>query len=227
MEKRGLIIGNYNTAEYGWTLSACKITKAEQVQTFVDVPGRYAPLDASTALTDGQPYYGNAALDAVLECSEGDRDHRQALISVLVNYADGRSLQIVHPDYPDQYLVGRVQVQPDYSDHAHCAVIISAVCDPWLYYAEETVHQATATSTEQTMTMYFASRMPVVPTVTVTGTVNLAFLNSRWALSAGDHILPDFYMTPSNWPGLSMAYKINYSGDGTLKIKYREAVLAA
>ena len=56
MIKRQLILNNYKTAEDGlWTLAACKITKANQMQNFMDVPGRYAPLDLSTALTDGQP----------------------------------------------------------------------------------------------------------------------------------------------------------------------------
>lgn len=143
MKKRRLILGDYDTAEDGlFTLSACKITKGSQVQSFVSVPGRYAPIDTSTLLTDGQPYYGSAALDATLESSEGTRDERLARVSGMVNALDGRSMRIIHPDHPERYLVGRVQVRPEYNDPAHCAVRVSAVCEPWLYNAQETEVQA-------------------------------------------------------------------------------------
>lgn len=149
MIKRKLIIDNYDTAAYGWTLSACKLTKGTQVQNFVNVPGRYAPLDLSTYLTDGQPYYGNANLAVTLESSEGTRDQRLTRIEALTNALDGRRMQIIHPDHPDRYLVGRVQVNPDYNDLAHCAVKLSAVCEPWLYNATETVTKVTAPTSTQ------------------------------------------------------------------------------
>ena len=144
MEKRQLILNEYKTAESGkFTLASCKITKASQVQTFVSVPGRYTPLDLSTALTDGQPYYGNASLSAVLESSEGTREERQERIGQMVNLLDGHSVQIIHPDHPDSYMVGRVQINPDYNNLVHCAVQVSAVCEPWLYNAAQTVATAT------------------------------------------------------------------------------------
>lgn len=139
MKKRQLILNDYRTAEDGlFTLSACKITKATQEQTFVKVPGRFAPLDLSTVLTDGQPYYGNAKLDAVLESSEGTRAERQERIERLKNLLDGQIAKIVHPDFPGRYMVGRVEVIPDFNGLAYCSVALSAVLEPWLYNEEET-----------------------------------------------------------------------------------------
>lgn len=227
MEKRTLILGEYDTAANGWTLVRCKITKAQQVQTFVAVPGRYAPLDASTYLTDGQPYYDNAALDVVLECSEGDRDHREQLISDLVNYVDGRSLELIHPDHTGHYLVGRVQAAPDYSDLAHCALTISAVCEPWLWAASETTVTLTGSTTEQTANIPIHGRLAVVPTITVTGEITISFEGYTWALSAGEHILPDLFLTPSEVPGEPNTHKIHFQGTGKAVLTFREAVLAA
>lgn len=227
MEKRTLMLGSYDTAVHGWTLSACAITKGAQVQTLVQVPGRYAPLDLSTILTDGQPYYDNAQLEATLECSNGDRDHRQALISTLVNYVDGRSVPIIHPDHPNHYLTGRVQANVLYSDLAHCAVQISAVCEPWLWEAEEISIQLSATATEMETDIEIHGRLAVVPTVTVAGEVSLSFEDHTWTLSEGTHILPDLCLTPSELPGIPASHKVTVSGDGSLVITYREAVLAA
>lgn len=227
MEKRTLILGAYDTAAHGWTLARCKITKGQQVQTFIQVPGRYAPIDASTYLTDGQPYYDSATLDVVLECSEGDRGHREQLINELVNYVDGRSLQIIHPDHPGSYLVGRVQAAPDYSDLAHCAVTLTAVCEPWLWDAEETTVQLTAAGTEQIANIDIHGRLAVVPTITVTGELTLSFKTYTWALSNGEYILPDLCLTPGELPGEPGAHEIRAQGSGKVVLTYREAVLAA
>lgn len=144
MDKRQLILNNYKTAEDGlWTLASCKITKAAQVQNFVSVPGRFAPLDLSTVLTDGQPYYGSASLSATLESSEGTREERQQRIEQMVNLLDGYTMQIIHPDHPDRYLVGRVQVSPDYNNLVQARVQVTAVCEPWFYNAAQTTVVAT------------------------------------------------------------------------------------
>lgn len=217
---RKLVLGEYDTGENHWTLAACKIYKGEQVQTFVEIPARYAPLDFSTILTDGQPYYSSATLEAVLESSEGDHSERQARIDELVNYADGHNFQIIHPDHLDHYLVGRVQVQPDYNDLAHCAVLITAVCEPWLYASSEKVLTLAATQLEKTAKITNAGRLARVPKIVITGEVTLKFGAFTWTLSAGEHILPDLYLTPG-------AHEITYRGSGTLTVTYREAVLAA
>jgi hypothetical protein len=141
--KRQLTIGGYKTAEDGlWTLASCYITKASQVQTFVSVPGRFSPLDLSTASTDGEPYYDNAYLEAVLESSEGTREERQERITQLINRLDGYSVQITHPDRPGSYMVGRVQITKEYNNRVHGAVRVSAICEPWLYNTEATVAEA-------------------------------------------------------------------------------------
>jgi len=227
MEKRRLLIGDYDTAADGlWTLTSCKLTKAAQVQTFVSVPGRVAPLNLSTYLTDGQPYYGNAALDAVLESSEGDRLARKLRIDLMVNYLDGQTVRIYLPDDPDHYLVGCVQVFKEYNDLAHCAVRVSAVCEPWLYAAAETVISLTATGTEQTAQLLNYGRLAVVPDITVTGEVRIGYGEASWTLSAGEYTTPELYLTPGKGLGLPGVHNITYSGSGSITIAYREAVLA-
>jgi hypothetical protein len=227
MEKRKLLIGDYDTAADGlWTLASWTLTKATQVQTFVAVPGRAAPLDLSTYLTDGQPYYGNATLEAVLESSEGDRMARAHRIELMANYLDGQTVNIYLPDDPDHYLVGRVQVFPNYNDLAHCSVRVSAICEPWLYAAAKTVITLAATETEQTVQLLNYGRLAVVPTLVVTDEVRISYGTSSWALSAGEYLLPELYLTPGKGLGLPGVHSITYGGSGSLTITYREAVLA-
>lgn len=222
MEKRKLIIGNYDTDFDGlWTLAALKLTDPEQQTHFQDVPGRDGPLDLSTVLTDGEPRYGSRTLTATLENSEGTRQDRQDRISEMVNTLDGRRLNIIHPDYPGRYLTGRVHVAEEYNDLVHAAVTVTAVCDPWLYNENERVYALTAKTAEQTAALSNKGKRVVVPQVVITGKDASFLIKSggvSLAMSPGTYMLPDLLLSP----GTTM---VTYSGTGTAKISYREAVL--
>lgn len=219
MKKRGLIIGTYNTANL-WTLTGWEFSPAEQETNFLKVPGRTkGPLDLSTSLTDGEPVYNSRELTATLECSEGDRLKRKQWIAEMVNQLDGRQWEIVLPDDPHLYVVGRVRVQPLYNDLAHASVSVTAICEPWKYYRAETVVVLTATSTKQTTALRNSGRLPVIPSVVVTGSSVLIECGSTsYALSNGTYSLPELYLRPGEM-------LLTYSGAGTVSITYREAVL--
>ena len=219
MKKRTLIMGDYDTAAGRWTLAALHVTKAPQVQNFLSVPGRFAPIDVSTYLTDGEPYYENAQLSATLENSFGTHADREALIQDLVDRIDGHTLQIVHPDKPDRYMVGRIQVQPEFNNPAYCVVTISAVCEAWSYAKEETTVELIGTGDMQTTQLVNNGRLSVTPAITVTGEMDLIFGQYSFSLGEGTYLLPEIYLKPG-------AHEISYKGTGTATLVYREAVLA-
>lgn len=221
MQKRQLIINDYKTAEDGlWTLSSCKITKATQVQNFVNVPGRYAPLDLSTALTDGQPYYGNAYLAATLESSEGTRQERTERILHMVNLLDGETVQIEHPDFPGRYLLGRVEITTDTNGLAYSVVRVSATLEPWLYNNEESAVGGVLSSTPQAFTLTNHGKMAVVPTIQVSAQADLQIGGGIWVrLEHGLHQLPDLYLASEE------SINITGTGAGAITFNWREAVL--
>lgn len=219
MQKRKLIIGDYDTALEGWTLSALDFPEPEPQNNFVEVPGRDGPLDLSTTLTDGEPRFGSRTLTATLECSNGIRADRTQLVSDIINRLHGRRLDIILPDAPERYTTGRISVRKEYNDLAHAAVSISAVCDPWLYNQTETRLRLTASASEQLAALSNSGRRVVTPEVTVTGgPVKLACNGKSWELAAGTYRLPTLLLRPGNTA-------LTYSGAGTISITYREAVL--
>lgn len=224
MEKRKIIIGTYDTALEGlWTLSGLALGRAEAYEQYVDVPGHSGPLDFSTVLTDGEPYYGSRSFEAVLESSEGTRMDREQRINHMINALDGWRLNLILPDDPHHYITGRVRVEKLYNDLAHASVRVTATCDPWRYNKAETVVALTATTTEQVASLVNAGRLSVVPTITVTGgSVSLSFTSGQetrtWALSPGTYTLADIYLRTGAAP-------LRYSGAGQITLKYREAVL--
>lgn len=224
MEKRKIIIGTYDTAAQGWTLASWSFSGPAHLENLVDVPGRMkGPLDLSTTLTDGEPRYGSRTLTAVLECSDGTRLEREALINTMVNWLDGWRMNIVLPDDALHYVVGRVRVTRQYNDLAHAAVQVTATCEPWRYNNDETVVTLTAAEEAQTATLVNSGRMSVVPLLVIAdtgddGAVLIQFGGSSWRLGAGSYALPDIYLTQGS-------HEMTYSGTGTLTLTYREAVL--
>lgn len=219
MEKRGLTIGTYNTVEQLWTLTACEFSAPEYQENFLTVPGRDGALDLSAALTNGAPTYHSRTLTVKLECSEGTRLEREAAINTMLNWLDGWRQDIVLPDDPDHYITGRVSVAREYNDNAHAAVAVTAVCDPWRYAREETLYTLTAEAGEKTAQLVNSGRRTVAPLLSITGgTILLKYGAYSWALGDGIYQLPDLTLPQGGGT-------LTYSGTGTLRISYREAVL--
>ena len=218
MEKRSIKIGSYDTAAHGWTLRAFKLTDPEIKENYVEKTGGDGSWDLTAVMTGGIPRYKIRTLTVNLECSEGNRLHREDLINELVNELDGLEWPIVLPDRPDHYLQARVRVAVDYSDLAHAAVTITAKCEPWLYDSRETLVELTATAETQTAYLRNGGRRAVVPMLTVSGSVKLTFEMFTTQLDAGTYEWSPLLLTT----GL---HALEYSGTGTRQITYREAVL--
>lgn len=221
MEKRKLIIGNYDTALTGfWTLTEWALSDPELVESFLDIPGRIdGPLDASTALTDGDPRYGLRSLVATFECSVGTRLEREERIRLMRNQLDGLRFDITLPDDPTHHVKGRVRVERLFNNLAHASVRVTATCDPWRYNNTDTVVALQATATQQTATLINSGRRAVSPVLTVSGgDVNIAFGGASWALSAGTYQTPEIFLPAGSHP-------LAYSGAGAILLTYREAVL--
>lgn len=224
MQKRKLIIGNYDTAAEGlWTLSGWMLGRASAYENYIEVPGHNGPLDLSAALTDGEPYYGSREFVATLESSEGTRLEREQRINDMINKLDGWRLNIFLPDDPLHYITGRIRVEKLYNDPAHASVQVVASCDPWRYNAAETVVGLIATSTEQTATLINNGRCSVVPRITITGgSVTLKLTSGErvltWNLSPGEYVIGDIHLKTGSLP-------LTYKGTGQIVLTYREAVL--
>lgn len=218
MEKRKIIIGTYDTAAQGWTLSAWKLSPAEQKTKYIDKPDGDGAWDLSTALTDGVPIYNARTLTATLECSEGNRMSREEEIRRMINQLDGMREQIILPDNAFHYITGRVHVEKDYNDLAHAAVKLTAVCEPWKYANTETVIAVALTTEKQTVRLINGGRRTIVPEIKVDGELLLEYGTASIAMNSGTYRWPNLVLTPGN-------HDIKVSGTGTAVITYREAVL--
>lgn len=135
MQKRALIIDNYSTDLDGhFTLSALKLETPQIVEKYVDVPGMDGDVDYSEAAA-GRPLYKRRLLTATLESSAGTLQERQEIMDDFIARFHGKVCKIIHPDYPQHYLTGRVSISKDFNLPSYGQLQISARCDPWRYSA--------------------------------------------------------------------------------------------
>lgn len=220
--QRKIIFGDYDSFEtWGLTLTGYKLTDPEYKSNFVPVPGRDGDLDLSTALTDGEPRFGNRTLTATFELSSGTRDTRLTTFNQIANVLSGRRMNIVLPDDTTHYIDGRVGVAVDYCDPYHGALTVKATCEPWRQALAEKSETLTAASTVKTATLTNAGRRLLVPTLVVSGSaasVTVTFGSNTWTLAAGTYKLPDLLLRPGD-------NSLTYKGTGTIALTWREAIL--
>lgn len=227
-QKRGLLIGDYDTAAEGWVMSAYAFSEPEELTNYVTVPGRVkGPLNMSTVLTGGEPTFGSRNLSASFECSDFTRLERDQLISNMVNQLHGREFEITLPDEPDRYIVGKVYVKKEYSDMAHCKVNLTAVCEPWRYNKQETVIVWNGSENEVEVMLYNNGRMPVIPTIEVSTPDGYPVilhdnkLQLTESLFAGTYKLPKLVLKSGNTP----INVLDATGEAVVTFSFREAVL--
>lgn len=221
MQKRSVKIGDYITADHGWTLTGLSLSAPEQKTNYVEKSGGDGSWDLSTVLTGGLPRYKDRTLTITLECSEGTRADREALLNDLVNTVDGLEWKVVLPDRPEHYLAGRLHVAVNQNSLAYAAVTITGTVAPWLYSARETIIDLGSTGgVWETATLYNKGRLAVVPVITAGTGANMQL---RFG-AISSNVTPGTY----EWAGLLLTpgrHKLEYSGTGPVRITYREAVL--
>lgn len=219
MEKRKIILGDYDTATNGWTLTGWALAGAEQKTNYINKPNGDGTWDLTTVLTDGLVKYNDRKLTVTLECSDGTRQGRETKIRQLINRYDGIKQEIRLPDDDLHHLVGRPYIVREYNDPAHARVKITATCEPWKYANAETIVTVTASATTQYVTLHNEGRRAVVPQIQVSGgTVHLGCGNEALTLSDGSWRWPNLLLTPGD-------HALAYRGSGTITVTYREAVL--
>jgi phage-related protein len=217
---RGIQIGNFHTAEdWDLILHAKTLTPPKPKTTYVSVPGRDGDLDLSEALT-GEIHFENRIATFSFIASEGSYSDREDLLSEIVANVHGKRLQIIDPDYPGYYLSGRCTVPERTNINAYGTITVEANCDPYKYAVEETTRHVTVTTGAGTISVILTNTgvKTVTPTITVTGSVTLAFGTTSTTLSAGTYVLPglQFPAGPTT---------VQVSGNGTVAFTYREGIL--
>lgn len=215
--RREFTFDNFRTW-YDWrlTLTGKEIESAEPKTNYVQLDGANGSLDLTEALT-GEVAYNDRTLTASFVTSEGDYAERERRLREILTALHGKKVQIIEPDDPDHYLLGRVKVLPGLRHLAYMELELEATCDPYRYAVRETTRTVDVAGTTDAVIRNDGD-LTLCPALTVTGTVTVTYAGASAKLTAGDYRITDLRLVH----GVNV---VGLSGSGSVTFTYREARL--
>ena len=201
-------------ADYGLIVAPYAIPMPEPQTNFVEIPGRDGALDLSEAF--GTVRYADRTISLTLYA----RAPFDALISSFAVDVHGRRMNVIFDRDPAYYFDARVTVE-DVERHAgYCELSLECRARPYkMEHFDTTITVLPTGSATITLTN---TRMPVVPVITVSAGMTLAFtlLGKDYTvnLSAGTHIIPSLVLMEGDT-------EIEITGTGRITFTYRKGAL--
>lgn len=217
--ERYFLFGDYNTwNDWGLILTAKTDLEPPKVKTnYVDIEGMSGSLDLSEALT-GEPTYEDRTFSASFFACDGSYEERHALLNTIISAIHGRKMKIMEPDDPNHYLYGRVTVKNVNHFVSYSDFTVEMRCDPWRYAHGETVQTIPVSASPADVLIRNGGRKTVCPDITVSGQVTFTCCGVTSSATTGKYKVTTFKL----YQGDNV---VRVSGNGTLTLTYREAVL--
>ena len=211
-----VIFNDEKSAYDEWDIALTKVEiplPAPKTST-VDIKGANGLLDLSEVLT-GDIVYGNRTMKLTFEMLD-DTDY-YGLISNISNYLHGRVMSVRLTRDGDYYYIGRASINSWECIKRKGTIVITVDCEPYKYAVTETVRTINVVDETKTITLP-NSRKRVCPNIDVTGTVKLILGDVEYDLEEGQQQLINFMLVEGD-------NIVSISGDGTVKITYRQGAL--
>lgn len=201
-------------ADYGLIVAPYAIPMPEPQTNFVEIPGRDGTLDLSEAF--GTVRYADRIIPLTLYA----RAPFDTLISAFAADVHGRRMNVIFDRDPTYYYDARITVE-DVERHAgYCELSLECRAKP--YKKEHFETTITVLPTGIASVTLTNTRMPVVPSITVSAEMTLRYtLNEKEYtvnLAAGSHIIPSLVLIEGDT-------MIGITGTGRITFTYRKGAL--
>ena len=218
LEERGIIFDSIHSGiEWGLLLTVCNKGTPEPKSNFVSVEGRDGDLDLSEALT-GEIKFNDRTDEYGFNFLDGTRQERQILMDKVCGFLHGRKRNIILPDWPDYYSVGRITVTDRKNYMGYGEMSLQAVCEPWLYKRIPTTVVKVLTDTDQEIICLNSGVKTVIPEIQTTGQTTVTFGDYTTTVNQGTHKLLDI-----SFPSGTNIIKAR--GTGTITLTWTEGIV--
>ena len=201
-------------ADYGLIVAPYAIPMPEPQTNFVEIPGRDGALDLSEAF--GTVRYADRVVPLTLYA----RAPFDVLISSLAADVHGRRMNVIFDRDPTYYYDARMTIEDVERHWGYCELSLECRVKP--YKLEQFETAITVLPTGIATVTLTNTRMPVVPSITVSAEMTLTFtiagVGYTINLAAGSHIVPSLVLTDGET-------KIDITGTGSITFTYRKGVL--
>ena len=223
----GITIGEKHTfRDWGLMWSTATIPMPNARTKTVEVPGMNGVLDLTEAI-NGEVCYANRSLTFTFtaDCS---MEQWHALYTQIASYCHGKRLKVVLDTDPSYYYEGRIAVQSTKDNNVYGDLTVAVDADPfkqemesaaeeWLWdpFSFETgiirgYKDLSAPCTLQVI----GTAAPVVPVITCSAALTLAFNGETYQLKQGANENPDIVLREGE-------NEMQFIGSGTFTIDFR------
>ena len=201
-------------ADYGLIVAPYAIPMPEPQTSFVEIPGRDGALDLTEAF--GTVRYADRIIPLTLYA----RAPFDTLISAFASDVHGRRMNMIFDRDPTFYYDARMTIEDVERHWGYCELSLECRVKPYkLEYFETAITVLPTGNATVTLTN---SRMPVVPTITVSAEMTFTFTidgeDYSVTLPAGTHTVPSLVLMEGET-------EIEITGTGSITFTYRKGAL--
>ena len=201
-------------ADYGLTVAPYAIPMPEPQTNFVGIPGRDGALDLSEAF--GAVRYADRTIPLTLYA----RAPFDTLLSAFAADVHGRRMNVIFDRDPAYYYDARITIEDVERHWGYCELSLECRAKP--YKLEQFETAITVLPTGSATVTLTNSRLPVVPTITVSAEMTLTFTivgkDYSVTLPAGTHTVPALVLSEGDT-------EIGIIGTGSATFTYRKGAL--
>jgi len=200
--------GKYSN-DYGSIMNYARVTPADVKENYVDIAGGDSDIDLTEAV--GGVVFKDGQID--FKFTFFDRQKKEQM----KNDLHGRKVKIVLEREPDFYYEGRLKCTQDNQNKTLFELCFVAKVKPYKYEKRETIQVENVNGRRKEIILS-NSRMPVMPRITVTGTVSLTYEGVRYNMQTGVYQVPEITLYEGH-------NYIMLTGTGTIKFEYKKGKL--
>ena len=177
--------------DWGIYLSSIVIDDPKPKEIYVDIPNGDGALDLTEALT-GEVHYESRPFEAVFTIKP--ETYSVELVRYLRSYLNGKQRTIRTKEEPGYYLIGRCATSLK-NDGVLAILTVKATCQPWKYKNDVTAINMTIGASGTTTLNLTNERKRVIPTITASAAVTIAFNGKTISVNAGTQRLTNIALS--------------------------------
>ena len=177
--------------DWGIYLSSIVIDDPKPKEIYVDIPNGDGALDLTEALT-GEVHYESRPFEAVFTIKP--ETYSVELVRYLRSYLNGKQRTIRTKEEPGYYLIGRCATSIK-KDGVLTLLTVKANCQPWKYKNDVTAINTTIGAGGTTTLNLTNERKRVIPTITASAAVTIAFNGQTISVNAGTQRLTNIALS--------------------------------
>ena len=186
--------GMASFSDWGLYLTSLTIDAPKPKEIYVEIPNGDGALDLTEALT-GEVHYESRPFEAVFAIKP--ETYSADLVRWLIGYLNGKQRTIRTKEEPGYYLVGRCATSQK-NDGVLAVLTVKATCQPWKYKNDVTAINTTIGASGTTTLNLMNERKRVIPTITASAAVTIAFNGQTISVNAGTQRLTNIALQYGN-----------------------------